>query len=290
MGNFKQDYNKYIKEQEMMNKAPDNSIIYEYCMKEEKKHGFGRVKLAKYAMAAAMSAAVITVVASTNVISYAYEAVADIINTYILKSKEADIADIKISENKDVFEKNFMNVADIAEEYDIEIMQSNLAYDWNKEYALAIGYGSDDKINGIRIIAPYYIMGDLPVVEDALAIPDETAILNPLGYGIYGDELYEGEKYQTPVYLSMFVNVSGENMEIGNEIGYEGVDVVTENYVSKENGMTFVITSTEFSVGEEIEGLNPMVKAVCIKDDVQYKLEGRVTVETMKEIIDSFAY
>lgn len=37
------------------------------------------------------------------------------------------------------------------------------------------------------------------------------------------------KKYQTPVYLSMFVNVSSAN------------------------GMNFVVTATEFNIGEEID-------------------------------------
>lgn len=291
MGNFREKYIEYIKEQEEMNKAPSDNVLYEYCVGTNQNKSKRKSKFTRYIAVAAMTAAIIGVVASTNVVSYAYNAVANIVNTYILKSKEADLSEMAIDEEKQIFEKTYTNLKDIAEDYELKIMYSDLAYNWNKEYNVVIGYGTDEKINGVRIIAPYYIMEGLPILEDELTVPDETAIINPLACGIYGNELYAGQKYQTPIYLSMFVNVSGKDMENGNKIEYDGVtDVVVESYTSDKNGMSFEITMTEFYMGEEIEGLNPMIKAVGVKDDVQYQLEGRVSVETMKEIIDSFSY
>ena len=169
-------------------------------------------------------------------------------------------------------------------------MESDLAYNWEEDYTVVLGYGTEDKINGIRIIAPYYIMGNLPVLKEHLVIPDETALLNPLSHGIYGEDLYEDEKYQTPIYMSMYVNVSGEDMDYGTQGEYIGVDVSTENYVSPINNVNCQIISRGFMVEENNAGLNPMVIATFVKDDVAYRLEGRVSVEMMKEIVDSFEY
>ncbi len=296
MDSFKEAYINYVNEQEMVNKAPEGRVFYEYCRvkKDDEKRGkllFGsKLQFVKHFATVAVLIMVITVTAKTGVVGYAYEAVSEFVGAYILKSKDVNVKEMVIEEDKEVFEKNFMSIEQVANAYDIEFMQSSLAYEWANEYVVAIGYGTKEKINGVRIIAPYYIMGDLPVLESELVTPDETAILNPLSHGIYGNDLRENEKYQTPVYLSMFVNVSDKDMESGNQTKYEGVNVVSENYVSSVNGMKAIITATEFNIGENISGLNPMVKAFITKDDVQYHLEGRVTVETMKEIIDSFAY
>ncbi len=290
MTKFKEAYADYMKEKEDINEAPEGRVFYEYCKSKTEENNRGRWKWSKYAVAAVMSVLLLSVVVKTNVIGYAYDSITDFISTYILKSKEADVKDMVIEEDKKVYEKTFASLSDVSKEYDIDFMMSDLAYEWNDKYVAVIGYGTSDKINGIRIIAPYYIMGDLPIIESELVTPDETSLINPLSHGIYGEDLRVNEKYQTPVYLSMYVNVSGKDMENGNQAGYDDVDFVAENYVSSANGMNFVITATEFNIGEEIDGLNPMIKAVCTKDDVQYRLEGRVSMETMKEIIDSFSY
>lgn len=287
MTDFKTEYINYIN-----SITPDDSLANK--ISKQQKSG-GHKSMNKLVKTAVVVIAVTTTVFATGVATYAYEGIKTLFNfgtdnvvvTYDLTSVEASFDDLTYDNQNMLFTKYFNNISDINDKYEINVKTSNLAHSWDSEETVLIGYKDGNDFLGVRIISPYYIMGDLPVKPEVMHKPTEADIL--WGGELYGnsitDDVYEGKKYQTPVQCEIYINTSGKNVE--NTFTYEGIGNYTK-YRSAKNGFDCAIVEKPFKQGGDKKNVNPIVKAYCFDGCAEYTLSGRVSVDTMKEIIDSF--
>ncbi len=256
-------------------------------------------KFVRYGVRAAVIALLAVVVLQTNLIAYAADSLKSLWigitgNSYqivgSLEPKGFDVSGFtQVDRNQDTaaFEKTFYSVSEIADEYNVELLQSHLAYAWDEAYTVLAAYGEEGAINGIRIIAPYYIMGDLPIEPDAMRKPSSADIIPD---SLYGSELkdfdfYREYTYQTPIYYSAYINESKEYEDFTTGGIYESEGVEITKYVSQKSNIEAVIVS--YPLFSEVEDMNPVTRAHFIYDGIEYRLEGCVQPQQMKDIIDT---
>ena len=257
----------------------------------------------RYATGTAVFALIMTVVFHTNFIAYAAEELKSLWieltkNSYrltsVLTPKGLDVSDFTLADRNqeyEVYEKLFPTVSDIAKRYDVNLLQSDWAYEWEEPYTVLTACGEENNINSIRIFCPYYIMGDLPVERDAMKNPRfSDLVYDPL----YGSEqeafdFYKNYTYQTPIYYCAYIYESDEysDYKSGGLYDVEGIKILT--YTSDKNGVEAVIATYPFlsKANMEFDELNPVTSAHFIYDGIEYMLKGRVQPEQMKKIIDS---
>lgn len=253
----------------------------------------------RYGVCAAMIALLAVVVLQTNLIAYAADSLKSLWigitgNSYqivgSLEPKGFDVTGFtQVDRNQDTaaFEKTFHSVSEIAGEYNVELLQSHLAYAWDEAYTVLAAYGEEGAINGIRIIAPYYIMGDLPVEPDVIRQPSSADIIPDALYGSEreGFDFYREYTYQSPIYYSAYINESGEYEDFNTGGCYEVEGVVITEYVSKKSNIEAVIVS--YPLFSAAGDMNPVTRAHFIYDGIEYRLEGRVQPRLMEKIIDT---
>lgn len=252
-----------------------------------------------YGVRAAAIALFAVIVWQTNLIAYAADSLKSLWieiteNSYqiggSLEPKGVDVSDfVEADRNQDTgaFEKSFQSVSEIANAYNVKLLQSHLAYSWDEAYTVLAAYGEEGAINGIRIIAPYYIMGDLPVEQDAMRRPNSADIIPDPLYGskLEGFDFYRGYTYQTPIYYSAYISESKEYDDFSRGGLYEVEGVEMTKYVSDESGIEAVIVS--YPLFSETGDINPITEAHFIYDGIEYQLAGRVQLQQMQKIIDS---
>ena len=256
-------------------------------------------RFVRYGVCAAMIALLAVVVLQTNLIAYAADSLKSLWigitgNSYqiagSLEPKGFDVTGFtQVDRNQDTtaFEKTFHSVSEIASEYNVELLQSHLAYSWEEAYTVLAAYGEEGAINGIRIIAPYYIMGDLPVEPDAIRQPSSANIIPDTLYGSEREsfDFYREYTYQSPIYYSAYINESGEYEDFTTGGYYEVEGVVITEYTSEKSGVEAVIVS--YPLFSEEGDMNPVTSAHFIYDGIEYRLEGRVQPRLMENIIDT---
>lgn len=99
-------------------------------------------------------------------------------------------------------------------------------------------------------------------------------------------EYTKGAKYTTPITLNVDIALSDEQLKNGWDTDYLGMYEFVENFKSEQGYPVNLIQSTNGS--EELpEGAVSEKCAIFVADGVRYTLKGRVSVETMKEIINT---
>lgn len=253
----------------------------------------------RLAVGAAVLALFMVIVLQTNLIIYAAEGLKNLWieitgNSYqivgSLEPKELDVSDftpIDINQETAAYEKHFLSVSEIAGKYNVNLLQSDLAYNWDDTYTVLAAYGEEGAINGIRIISPYYIMGDLPIEPDAMKKPSSADIIPDLLYGseLHGFDFYREYTYQSPIYYSAYIYEAEtyDDYTTGGLYEMEGVEIT--EYTSEKNNVEAVIATYPFLT--EADELNPETRAHFIYDGIEYRLEGRVQLQQMMQIIDS---
>ena len=127
--------------------------------------------------------------------------------------------------------------------------------------------------------------------KDFCILTVENYILGDTGeYQYLGNEkrysYTKGAEYCTPITLNVDVVLSDEQLKNGWDMDYLGMYEFVESFKSEQGYQVNLIQSTN---GEEKlpEGAVSEKCGVFVADGVRYTLKGRVSVETMKEIINS---
>lgn len=93
-----------------------------------------------------------------------------------------------------------------------------------------------------------------------------------------------GSEYYTPVSLTADLILSRSQLDNGWDTDYLGMYRFVESYTSKQGYQVNIIEDT---VEEEPEGYVSEKVVVFVADGVRYSLKGRVSIDTMKEIVDT---
>lgn len=93
-----------------------------------------------------------------------------------------------------------------------------------------------------------------------------------------------GTEYFTPVSLNIDLILSKTQLETGWDTDYLGMYRFVESYTSRQG---YVVNIIEDTIEEDLEDYVSEKVAVFVADGVRYSLKGRVSVDTMKNIIDT---
>lgn len=170
--------------------------------------------------------------------------------------------------------KNYSSYDAIQNELNIELLDTEISGE--NEYALGNVY--TDNTDFMIIKLDNYILGDTGnYVYDSVE-----------GYYQYD----KGEVYDTPISLEINIILSEEQLAYGWDTEYLGLYQFVENYISEQGYKVNLLEDTlEASLDVTESTIYVSEKcAVFVADGVQYTLKGRVSEDTMKEIVDSMMY
>lgn len=94
-----------------------------------------------------------------------------------------------------------------------------------------------------------------------------------------------GKEYFTPVSLTIDLILSESQMENGWDTDYLGLYRFVENYTSKQGYRVNIVE--DLVEGETPENYVSEKVAVFVADGIRYSLKGRVSVDTMKDIVNT---
>lgn len=170
----------------------------------------------------------------------------------------------------DNYEKQFSNFNELQNELGINLLDS--AYAKDNKYML-IDYKSDHA-NWIMIKITGFIIGD---VQNLKKVENEN---------IYTYD--SGTEYSSPIDLEIDIMTSDEQKKIGWERDYLGYYEFKESYVNKQGiKVNFLEDTVENENILNSSNYRPEYKAILVSDGVRYILSGRVSLDKMKEIVDS---
>lgn len=162
------------------------------------------------------------------------------------------------SSYRQMIEELGINLLDTDLELDNPYMSIDLATD-NKDYCF--------------ITVENYIIGDVTGFE---LLPDKTAYV------------YEhGKTYYSPVSLSIEIILSQEQLDIGLDKDYLGMYEYVESYRSAQGYKVNILRGTESDGREDMDNIVTEKTAIFVADGIRYTLTGRVSLDTVKEIVDS---
>ena len=100
-----------------------------------------------------------------------------------------------------------------------------------------------------------------------------------------------GEKYYSPVSLKIEVILSQEQAEIGLDTEYMGYYEYVESFRSAQGYQVNLLQDTMAAEAADLpKNFQSEKIAVFVADGVRYTLTGRVSAETMRQIVDSMTY
>lgn len=96
-----------------------------------------------------------------------------------------------------------------------------------------------------------------------------------------------GIEYKTPITLEAILTLSEEQLEQGLDLEYLGYYEYVESFVLSQGYKGNLIQST---IDPNFDGSDIVSekRAVFVANGIRYTLSGRVSVEEMKKIVDSF--
>ena len=185
---------------------------------------------------------------------------------------EMDVVDIKKMEQpKDEFgtiEQDFKDYATIQEELGIDLLDTELAD--NNDYLQ--GHITTDNKDYAMITMNNFIIGD---TANFRYLEEEDRY-----------EYEHGKTYYSPVSLNIDLILSDEQLKNGWDTDYLGMYESMEEYQSAQG---YKVNLIQDNNGDE-ELNNGVVSekiAVFVSDGIRYTLKGRVSVDTMKTIVDT---
>lgn len=287
MKEWETEYKKYVKkikpDEELLDKVKGMSC--------NEKNNRKKIQYILYPIACVL---VVSLLIRTNITIYAVDYLKSIFfkykNVYMMETqiqpKIIDLGELTIKQGENM--KLYTSVKELEEQYHLSLLQSPMAYEWDEKYTMIEVYGEEDNAMGVKIMSPYYIMGDLPIRKNELIVPSENTMIPDCIYGDKEDEFFQEYEYQTPIFYSAYFSVSRENVKLERkwERDYER-KVKLERYISSKNGVEAMISCEPFEIEGESKGYHPNTQAVFVVDNIEYTLTGRVEIETMKKIIDS---
>lgn len=185
---------------------------------------------------------------------------------------EMHVVDIKkIGKPKDEFgtiEQDFKNYDAMQEELGIDLLDTELAN--NNDYLQ--GHITTDDKDYAMITMNNYIIGD---TANFRYLEEE---------GRY--EYEHGKTYYSPVSLNIDLILSDEQLKNGWDTDYLGMYESIEEYQSAQ-GYKVNLTRDNNDDEDLNEGVVSEKIAVFVSDGIRYTLKGRVSVDTMKTIVDT---
>lgn len=170
-------------------------------------------------------------------------------------------------EEKMVYRKEYDSYLDLCNDIGVELLYSGMA---DGDSWTIINRESDNE-HWTQIKVTAYIVGDvynLKLAEYANRYTFE-----------------EGEVFSSPIDMTIDIISNEEQMKIGWEKEYLGTYEYVETYTSNRGYKVNIIRDTAISAEDK-----PACKAIFVADGIRYTLSGRVELDMMKEIVNSFHY
>lgn len=190
----------------------------------------------------------------------------------LAKLDDMHVVDIKeMKKPKDEFgaiEQDFKDYKKIQEELGIRLLDTELA----NNNAYLQGHLTTDNKDYAMLTMENYIIGD----TSNFRYLDEE--------GRY--EYEHGKNYYSPVSLNVDLILSDEQLENGWDTDYLGMYESIEEYQSAQGYKVNLIQDTNGKERADKDVVSEKI-AVFVSDGVRYTLKGRVSVDTMKEIVDT---
>lgn len=159
------------------------------------------------------------------------------------------------------------------------------------DYAMLQSNLGIDLLESKYAIDQSYLQGSIETDQkDYAIIKMENYIIGDTNSYMYLEEedrfQYEhGEVYYSPISLSMDLILSQEQLDQGWDTDYMGFYEYVESYTSKQGYKVNLIQDT---TGENVsEDYISEKCAVFVADGIRYTLCGRISMEMIKEIVDS---
>lgn len=165
---------------------------------------------------------------------------------------------------------DFKDYNQIKDKLGIPLLDSELS----KDNPYLLGNLHSDNKDCATIRMDYYIIGD---TKNFNYLPDEHRY-----------EYTQGDEYKSPISIEIDITLSEEQLNIGWSVDYLGMYDYVETFYSKQGYKVNIIEDT--IGGEHTESFVSRKCAIFVADGIQYTLEGKVSLEKMKEIIDSMTY
>lgn len=177
------------------------------------------------------------------------------------------------------------------EPFNAEVDQYGHIHKDFSDYAMLQANLGIDLLESKYAIDQSYLQGSIETDQkDYAIIKMENYIIGDTNSYMYLEEedrfQYEhGEVYYSPISLSMDLILSQEQLDQGWDIDYLGSYEYVESYTSKQGYKVNLIQDT---TGENVsEDYISEKCAVFVADGIRYTLCGRISMEMIKEIVDS---
>ncbi len=168
-----------------------------------------------------------------------------------------------------LYSKDYSSYDTAAQELQVPVLDSSLAAD--NPY-MHVSVETDNKDYAV-ISVHNYIIGDC---QDFRQMEDER-------YYSQG----HGQIFYSPVSLTADIILSDEQLANGWSHDYLGYYQFVLNYVSSQDYRVTIVEDTVDGAAPLPDGVVSEKCAIFVADGIRYTLSGRVSVDTMKEIVDS---
>lgn len=196
----------------------------------------------------------------------------------------------------------WVNEEVLPEQDSMQIVQMNEPKAMPDEYGLIYedyaDYGVMQEKLGLKLLDtklsednPYMLCRIKTDAKDFAIITVDNYITGDTGNYEYLEEenwyaYHNGDEYYTSVSLTVDLILSQSQLDNGWDTDYLGMYRFVESYISEQGYRVNIIEDT---VEEEAEGYVSEKVAVFVADGIRYSLKGRVSADTMKEIVDSMS-
>ena len=98
-----------------------------------------------------------------------------------------------------------------------------------------------------------------------------------------------GDLFGSPIDMEIWIVNSEAQLQHGFEFEFLGMYEFIETYITKEGFKVNILRDTSV-IEDEAKKIKPKYIAVFVADGIQYNLSGATTLETFKDILDSFHF
>lgn len=199
-----------------------------------------------------------------NKISVNDEVLSKLDDMHVVNIKEVE----QPKDESGAIEQDFTDYKELQEELGVKLLDTELAGD----NTYLRGHLTTDNKDYAMLTMENYIIGD---TNNFSWLPEE---------GRY--EYSHGHTYYSPVSLNIDLILSDEQLENGWDTDYLGMYENIEEYQSAQGYTVDLLQDTN---GKKTADQNVVSEkiAVFVADGVRYTLKGRVSIDTMKEIVDT---
>lgn len=95
--------------------------------------------------------------------------------------------------------------------------------------------------------------------------------------------------FGSPIDMEIWIVNSEAQLQHGFEFEFLGMYEFIETYITKEGFKVNILRDTSV-IEDEAKKIKPKYIAVFVADGIQYNLSGVTTLETFKDILDSFHF